>query len=63
MAYANLNIASKKINDLLSTIAIVAISITMLILSDSSKFPGYWALIPTLSSALIIQSKDSFINK
>jgi hypothetical protein len=35
----------------------------MLILSDSSKFPGYWALIPTLSSALIIQSKDSFINK
>lgn len=63
MAYANLYIASKKINDLLSTIAIVAISITMLFLSDSSKFPGYWALIPTLSSALIIQSKDSFINK
>jgi hypothetical protein len=34
LAYANLDIASKKINDLLSAIATIAISITMFILND-----------------------------
>jgi peptidoglycan/LPS O-acetylase OafA/YrhL len=63
LAYGNLKITSRKINDILSTIAIMAILSTVFILDDSSKFPGYWALIPTLSSALILQSKESFINR
>ena len=41
-----------------------AILLTVFILNEKSLFPGFWALIPTLTSACIIQAKNSaFINK
>ena len=38
--------------------------ITVWIVDDQSLFPGFWALVPTLASACIIQAgSEPFINK
>ena len=64
LAYLNLTINNPTTNNLLSTISLITITITSFTLTDSSHFPGYWALLPTLSSALIIQAgQQSFLNK
>ena len=64
LAYINLSIRNSKINNLLSFTAVAAILINVFIIDDESMFPGFWALVPTLSSACIIQARgEAFINK
>jgi peptidoglycan/LPS O-acetylase OafA/YrhL len=58
LAHLNLRIHDRLINNFLSTIAMIAILFTVFIMDDKSLFPGFWALIPTLSSAFIIQAKN-----
>jgi peptidoglycan/LPS O-acetylase OafA/YrhL len=64
VAYLNLKIQSSWINSALSIGGTSAILIAVWIVSDQSLFPGFWALIPTLSAACIIQAgAEPFINK
>ncbi len=64
LAYISITIQNKIINNFLSIISLIAILITAFIINEKSLFPGFWALIPTLSSAFIIQAKgEAFINK
>ena len=56
VAYLNLKIQSKIINNILSTVSMVAIMVVVWIIDENSLFPGFWALIPTLGAACIIQA-------
>ncbi len=48
----------------MSSTATLAILVTIWLIDDDSLFPGFWALIPTLSSAFLIQAgSEAFINK
>ena len=58
LAHLHLKIHDRLVGNLLSTVAIIAIMITVFVMDDKSLFPGFWALIPTLSSAFIIQAKN-----
>jgi peptidoglycan/LPS O-acetylase OafA/YrhL len=63
VAYMNLKIQNKMINNLLSLISLIMIFITVWIIDENSLFPGFWALIPTLGAACIIQAGSySFVN-
>jgi peptidoglycan/LPS O-acetylase OafA/YrhL len=57
LAYLKININNSKINNSLSILSLFAILLTCFIINDRSIFPGFWALIPTFSSACIIQAK------
>ena len=64
VAYINLIIQNKIINNFFSLISMIVILTTIWIVNKNSLFPGFWALIPTLSAAFIIQAgRDSFVNK
>lgn len=52
-------IPSAYINDILSAAGFLGIVLTSFIINSESIFPGYWALVPTLSSAMIIQAGNS----
>ncbi len=57
VAYFSLKIKNSKINNALSIIGTLSILITVVwIINEQSLFPGFWALIPTLASACIIQA-------
>lgn len=56
IAYLDVKLKNKIINNALSIFGIVSIVITVWIIDESSLFPGFWALIPTLSAAAIIQA-------
>lgn len=52
------------VNNILSVVGFLGIFLTSYMISSESIFPGYWALVPTLSSAFIIQAGHStLINK
>jgi len=57
LAYLNINIKDKFVNNVLSIVALVALFVNVFVMSDRSLFPGFWALVPTFSSAFIIQAK------
>jgi len=57
LAFLKININNSKINNSLSILSLFAIFLTCFIINDRSSFPGFWALIPTFSSACIIQAK------
>ena len=60
----NTKINNKIINNIMSLVSIIAIITLVWIIDEDSLFPGFWALIPTLSAAFIIQAgSESFINK
>ena len=65
LGYANIKINNNSlINNSLSILGLIMIAITQIFMNDESLFPGYWALLPTFSCALIIQAgNESFINK
>lgn len=64
IAFQNIKINTKYINEALSIIGTVGILVTVWIVNEQSLFPGFWALIPTLGAAFIIQAGDqSFVNK
>jgi peptidoglycan/LPS O-acetylase OafA/YrhL len=64
LAFINLKIQDTRVNNALSSIGLGALLITVFIMDDDSLFPGFWAVIPTLSSAFIIQARnESIMNK
>ena len=64
VAYLNVKIQNKKITNRLSIVGTLAILVTVWIIDDQSMFPGFWALVPTLASACIIQAgSEPYINK
>jgi peptidoglycan/LPS O-acetylase OafA/YrhL len=64
VAYFSLKIQNTKIVNALSIVGTSSILITVWIINEQSLFPGFWALIPTLASAAIIQAgSEPFINK
>lgn len=64
IAYFSLKIQNTRINNALSIIGTLSILLTVWIINDESLFPGFWALVPTLASACIIQAgPEPFINK
>ena len=54
LVYRPIKIDSLLINNLLSLVGILGISITVIIINEDSPFPGIWALVPTIGTALII---------
>lgn len=53
-----------KINEnILSILGFVFILIATTKLNKHSSFPGWWAILPTIGSAFIIQGKNSWLNK
>ena len=64
IAYKNPKISGKFLGNLLSIISIIAISITVYYLTEDNLFPGFWALIPTISAAsIILAGGESSFNK
>jgi len=64
IAYKKIEIKNAIINNIFSILGTLAIIITSCIINEKSLFPGWWALIPTLSSACILQAGPSaFLNK
>ncbi len=56
VSYLNVKIQNKYINEALSIAGTLSILVTVWILNDQSLFPGFWALIPTVAAACIIQA-------
>lgn len=54
IAYRKIKISNINISNSISIVAITAILINVWIIDENSLFPGFWALVPTLSAALII---------
>jgi peptidoglycan/LPS O-acetylase OafA/YrhL len=64
LAYQKLRIPSKLIVNSLSIVGLSSILFLVYILDNNSSFPGFWALIPTISTAFIILAgQDSLVNK
>ena len=64
LAYLNLKISDKRINNALSSVGLIALLVAVWTMDDESLFPGFWALVPTLSSAFIIQARgETLVNK
>jgi peptidoglycan/LPS O-acetylase OafA/YrhL len=64
LGYADFRFRSKVVNNLLSAVGLMVILMTSFFLNDESLFPGFWALLPTLGCAFIIQAKnESFLSK
>lgn len=64
IAYLKIKIKNKLIVDLMSVSGTLAIVTVVWILNEKSLFPGWWALIPTIASALILQAgPDAIVNK
>lgn len=64
----NLNDSENESNNLVldnlcSFLGIFFIIISSFIINENSLFPGFWAILPTMGSALIIISNNGFINK
>lgn len=53
----------RKNRNFLSIFAIILIIVSITLLNEESIFPGFWALLPTISAAILITTKDSFINR
>ena len=54
IAYSKVKLKLKVINNLLSFFAVFSIFTTVWYINEDSLFPGFWALIPTLSATFII---------
>ena len=64
ISYLNVKIQNKIINEGISIVGTLSILITIWIINDQSLFPGFWALVPTLAAACIIQAgSEPFINE
>ena len=63
LAYLNFSFKDSRINNAISAVSLIAILVCVFVLNENSLFPGFWALIPTLGSACIIQAKNkAFVN-
>jgi len=51
------------INNLFAAAGLAAIIVSAAILTRISTFPGWWALLPTIGTALMISSPSSWINR
>jgi peptidoglycan/LPS O-acetylase OafA/YrhL len=49
--------------NLFSIVGLALIVIAVLFISPSSRFPGFWALLPTIGTALLLISPSSRVNK
>lgn len=56
VAYLNVKIQNQKITNGLSIFGTFLILTTVWIIDDQSMFPGFWALVPTIAAACIIQA-------
>ena len=54
IAYKKISITNKILTNLLSFTGLLAILITIWIINENDDFPGYWALVPTISAAMMI---------
>lgn len=65
IAYLNVKINQKGIKNAISAISLILIIIiTLWIIDENKKFPGFWALIPTIGAACIIQAGNTaYINE
>ena len=51
-----LKINNKLFNNLLPAVALISIILTSVFFRSSEHYPGQWALIPTLATAVLIQA-------
>ena len=64
LAYTNLRIQNSKINNYLSIAGHILIITGIWSINEKSLFPGWWAIVPTLGSVLIIGAgPKAWINK
>ncbi|NIO39849.1 MAG: acyltransferase, partial [Burkholderiales bacterium] len=50
-------------HQLLSLFGVALIGAGIAVLDSKDPFPGAWALLPTLGTACLVYSKDSWINR
>lgn len=53
----------EKNRNYLSCLGLVCILIAVAILDEKSSFPGWWAFLPTIGTALLISTNQSWINQ
>ena len=64
IALRNIRLAHRTLNHVLSVVGTASILVTVWILQEKSLFPGWWALVPTLASAAILQAgPEALVNK
>lgn len=63
IAISKIKITNYLFSNLLSLISFLIIFISCWMLNEESIFPGYWALIPTLSTTLIILTGEQSLVK
>ena len=64
LAFKAVTITDARIANILSLSGIAIVLIFSLLLSEEFLYPGWWAIFPTLGSALIIQAgSESLVNK
>ena len=56
VAYLNLKIQNKLVINLMSILSLIAIFTAVWIINEDSLFPGWWAIVPTLSAAALIMA-------
>ncbi len=56
IAYSNFKLQNGRLSNWVSLIATFSIFVTVWLIDDKSLFPGFWALIPTIGAACIIQA-------
>lgn len=54
IAYKKISIKNTIATNLFTFFGLLAIMITVMIISENDDFPGYWALVPTISAAMMI---------
>ncbi|MEA9598896.1 acyltransferase family protein [Polynucleobacter sp. AP-Sanab-80-C2] len=58
------NKISARYSNVLSILGMVSILIAMFIVDDKSPFPGWWALLPTLGTVMLLAAgQDAWVNK
>jgi peptidoglycan/LPS O-acetylase OafA/YrhL len=64
LAYFNFEVINPYLSNMYSSVAVLVISLSSwFFISERSLFPGWWALLPTLSAVLIILGRHSHINR
>ena len=54
IAYKKVSIQNVIVTNLLSFTGLLTIFVTVWIITEDDSFPGYWALLPTISAAMLI---------
>lgn len=59
----NLKVQNTTVQDFLSTTGLLVCFLSFFLLEGNSQFPGYWALLPVIGTAMIIIAPNAWLNR